>query len=221
MFFHYLYLWREGLLRLARNRCTIDMQMPGLVNTDDIDVDVIAPGDQVRVTIGLPREVWLNSQRTAAQTVNGNNNQSLITSRVTAHQATINEVVAEHGGRIVVTTLIDLPRRCELITTTRDDNGTEGAAEGSSIGAYEQDFQVRGLPKQYCFILHIQLLVKEDIVAQSSKPTGFVFGAGVGQRQQQQQQQQQQPQQQPFNFSNGWGSSGTTYGRPTNRRRQR
>ena len=199
------------------------MQLPGLVNTEDIDVDVVAPGDQVRVTIGLPKEVWLNSQRTAAQTATGNNNQSLLTSRVTSHQETINEVVADHGGRIVVTTLIDLPRRCELITTTRDDNGNENAAEGSSIGAYEQDYQVRGLPKQFCFILHIQLLVKEDIIAQSSKPTGLVFGPGVGQRQQQQQQQQQQPQQQQqqFNFNNGWGSPGTTYGRPTNRRRQR
>ena len=90
------------------------------------------------------------------------------------------------------------------------------------FGAYAQDYQHRDLPQQYCFVLHIQLLVKEDIIAQTSKPTGLVFGPGVAQRQQQQQQQQQQqPQQQPFNFNNGWGSPGTTYGRPTNRRRQR
>ena len=65
----------------------------------------------MRVVIGVPREVWLNSQQTAALITNGgNNNQSLVTSRVISHQKTINEVVADHGGHVEVTTFIDLPR---------------------------------------------------------------------------------------------------------------
>ena len=51
------------------------------------------------------------------------------------------------------------------------------------------EYQFQGLLMRHFFLFYIQLLVKENIVAYSSRSTGFFFSPNIVQQEQQQQQQ--------------------------------
>ena len=209
--FYYCFPWTEGEdplrlnpdnTRFARNRITSDVKLDGMTDPKNVKVEVIEPGDKVKVTLRIQDE-FLTTRRTVIQ-VGGRgfgqggftDTQAALSNRVTSNQNRLNDLIAEHSGTVQVVTLIDLPKRCESQFTTRDDFGNEGAKKGLVFGCYEQAFQRDGLPPQFMHVLHIQLLVKEHVVAMASNPSGVLYSPVVGRSMQQWQQFQQQQQQQ-------------------------
>ena len=71
------------------------------------------------------------------------------------------------------------------------------------------EYQLQGLLMRHFFLFYIQLLVKENIVAYSSRSTGSFFSPNTVQQEQQQQQQ---------NYILHHGISGSGNIRPTYRR---
>ena len=96
-------------------------------------------GMQVKVLYRSPG-VFSNSSRTSAF-ISGNPSQQagMITSRVIAHQEAITAMTNEaEGGVISSELIIDLPFRCQLQFTTRDDYGRVGMGEAKVIVVHPQ-----------------------------------------------------------------------------------
>ena len=109
---------RENL----HHRCTIEVLLPGPTSLNQLDCSVISKGMQVKVLVRSPG-VFSNSSRTSAF-ISGNPSQQagMITSRVIAHQEAITAMTNEaEGGVLSSELIIDLPFRCQLQFTTRDD----------------------------------------------------------------------------------------------------
>ena len=219
--FHHSFCWSESEnptfthhTRFARKRCTTDVVMYGLTNPRQVDCHVLPCGKKVKIVFRIQDE-FLTSRRQLIH-VDGcglgaglTDMQAALSNRATSHQMALNDLIAKHDGSVDFTTIINLPVECESQFTTRDDQGNEAAREGLAFGCYEQDYQLDDFPPQFMHLLHIQLLVKETVVARSVNPAGMMFSpaAAAARRQQQQfnqfqQQQQQQQQQRPqYNYN--------------------
>ena len=58
---------------------------------------------------------------------------------------------------------------------TRDDFSNEDQRPGKAIGIYEQPIQIDGLPIQYCFILHLNYMPKQDVIATILSPSEYLY----------------------------------------------
>ena len=175
---------RENLL----HRCTIEVVLPGPTSLNQLDCSVISKGMQVKVLVRSPG-VFSNSSRTSAF-ISGNPSQEagMITSRVIAHQEAITAMTNEaEGGVLSSELIIDLPMRCQLQFTTRDDYGRVGMGEAKVIVVHPQgdpDFNgitegvFKGIP-QYTFLLNLQLVGIETNHTTVSSPGRFMIDTSL------------------------------------------
>ena len=162
-----LWKWFEGFLENCGfgrenlyHRCSIEVLLPGPTSLNQLDCSVISKGMQVKVLYKSPG-VFSNSSHTSAF-ISGNPSQEagMITSCVIAHQNAINTMTNEaDGGTLSYEAIIDLPFRCQLDFTSRDDYGRVGMGEAKVISVHPQgdpDFNgitevvFKGIP-QYSF----------------------------------------------------------------------
>lgn len=147
---------------------------------DQINCSIIPPGNQLLCKYTVWQNV-LSTNKTALQ-VSGEQTQGIILSLqqamvlscVTVMQKAISQMEANYNGNVTITTIVDLPVRCESQFTMRDNLGNEHTRKHVSIGIYKQSVQVVlpggwALPPQYMFILHCQMLPEQKTIGVMSQ----------------------------------------------------
>ena len=127
----------------------------------------------------------------------------MISSRVTCAQHAISKFQQQFkGGKAIVEAMIPMLEPVYQEFCTRDDFGNKHTRPGKAIGIYEQPIQIDGLPKQYCFMLHLNTMPKQDAIATILSPSEYLYSQAAtnlehewNQFQQYMQYQQQQQQQ--------------------------
>ena len=216
MIVNFTYSWFEGELPnrqhgsnlLAKKRSTTDLLLFGPTSLKQISVSIVPPGDFVRVTILVP-DVILSSSRNAVlvgSKQNGyfNSGEAMISSRITCAQFAISQYQAGfNGAEAHVEAMIRMPDPVYSQFCTRDDFGNKDQRPGVTVGIYDQPLQIPGIPPQYQFILHINTLPKQDVLAAISSPSEYLYSRAVtnqGQQWNNFQQYQQQHQQPPHQY---------------------
>ena len=162
-----LFKWFEGFLENCgfgrenlHHQCTIEVLLPGPTSLNQLDCSVVSKGIQVKVLYRSPG-VFSNCTHTSAF-ISGNPSQEaeMITFRVIAHQNAITVMTNETDGGVLSNEFItNLPFRCQMNFTSRDDYGRVGRGEAKVISVHPQgdpDFNgitkgvFKGIP-QYSF----------------------------------------------------------------------
>ena len=103
--------------------------------------------------------------------------EAMISSCITCGQHAISKFQQQFkGGKTIVEAMIPMLEPVYQEFCICDDFGNKDTLPGKAIGIYEQPIQIDGLPKQYCFMLHLNMMPKQGVIATILSPSEYLYG---------------------------------------------